>query len=100
MADGDGDLGATIAQAVGRLANVRSVVTVRVAREVATDRVLIAVRVGLPPLMALSDVLNVIAHVQLAAARLAPKGASVFVEPDIAADQATPTETIVIRALE
>jgi hypothetical protein len=100
MADGDDGLGATIARAVGRLANIRSVSTVRVAREVGTDRVVIAVRVGLPPLMPLTDVVNVIAHVQLAAARLAPKGAAVFVEPDVAADQATPTETIVIRALE
>jgi divalent metal cation (Fe/Co/Zn/Cd) transporter len=100
MADGDGDLGAAIAQAVGRLPNVRMVATVRIGREVGSDRILIALRVGLPPLMPLTEVVHVIARVQLAAARVAPKGAAVFVEPDVAADQATPTETIVIRALE
>lgn len=89
-----------ISQAVGRVRNVRSVSTVRIGQENGSGRVLVAVRVGLPPLLPLGDVVNVIAHVQLAAARIAPKGAAVFVEPDVAHDEATPTETIVIRALE
>ncbi|MDH2443428.1 hypothetical protein QDR37_05665 [Amnibacterium sp. CER49] len=94
------ELGTAIAQAAGRVRNVRNVGTVRIGRETATERVLVAVRVGLPPLLPFPEVVNAIAHVQLAAARLAPKGAAIFVEPDVAADQATPTETIVIRALE
>jgi hypothetical protein len=100
MAEGDGDLGAAVAKAAGRVRNVRSVAIVRLGHEVGTNRVLVALRVGLPPLLALSEVVSVIAHVQLAVARLVPRGAAVFVEPDVAADQATPTETIVIRALE
>jgi hypothetical protein len=100
MADGDGDLEGAIAHAVGRLTNVRTVGTVRIGRELGSDRVLIAVRVGLPPLLLLTDVVRVIARVQLAAARLAPKGAAEFDEPDDAADQTTPTETIVIRGIE
>ncbi len=96
----DSDTQRTIAQAVGRVRNVRTVPLVRLAHEDGTDRAVVIVRVGLPPLLPLSDVVTVIAHVQLTVARLAPQGAAVHVEPDIAADQATPTEAIVIRALE
>jgi divalent metal cation (Fe/Co/Zn/Cd) transporter len=89
-----------IAQAVGRVKNVRTVPLVRLAHEDDTERAVVVVRVGLPPLLPLSEVATVIAHVQLTVARLAPSGAAVHVEPDVAADEATPTEAIVIRALE
>ncbi len=100
MSNNDVDPAAAISQAVGRVRNVRNVSTVRIGLEERTGRALVVIRVGLPPLLELSDVVNVIAHVQLAAARIAPKGAAVFVEPDVAHDEATPTETIVIRGME
>ena len=100
MSNSEVDAAAAIAQAVAKVRNVRTVSTVRLGREDGSGRAIVAVRVGLPPLLALTEVVNVIAHVQLAAARIAPRGAAVFVEPDVAHDEATPTETIVIRALE
>lgn len=89
-----------IVRAVGRVRNVHSVPLVRLAREDETGRAVAVVRVGLPPLLPLTEVVMVIAHVQLTVARLLPQGAAVHVEPDVAADEATPTEAIVIRALE
>jgi hypothetical protein len=89
-----------IAEAVGRVDNVRTVPLVRLAHEDGTERAVVVVRVGLPPLLPVTDVVIVIAHVQLTVARLVPPGTAVHVEPDVAADQATPTEAIVIRALE
>jgi divalent metal cation (Fe/Co/Zn/Cd) transporter len=89
-----------IAEAVGRVNNVHTVPLVRLAHEDGTDRAVVVLRVGLPPLLPLTDVVTVIAHVQLTVARLVPAGTAVHVEPDVAADQATPTEAIVIRALE
>lgn len=89
-----------VAEAVAKVRNVRTVPLVRFAREDGTDRAIVVVKVGLPPLMTLTDVGAVIAHVQLTVSRLVPRGAAIHVEPDVAADQATPTEAIVIRALE
>lgn len=89
-----------IANAVGRVKNVRTVTLVRLAHEDGTARAIAVIRVGLPPLLPLTDVVTVIAHVQLTVARLMPAGAAVHVEPDVAADEATPTEAIVIRAME
>lgn len=89
-----------IAEAVGRVQHVRSVPLVRTAREDGTGRPLVVVRVGLAPQLTLAEVDTVIAHVQLTAARHAPAEAAVHVEPGVAADRATPTEAIVIRALE
>lgn len=89
-----------IAEAVGRVVNVRSVPLVRLAHEDGTERAVVVVRVGLPPLLTVTDLVTVVAHVQLTVARLVPPGAAVHVEPSVAADQATPTEAIVIRALE
>ena len=89
-----------IAEAVGRVVNVRSVPLVRLAHEDGTERAVVVVRVGLPPLLPVTDVVTVIAHVQLTVARLVPQGTAVHVEPSVAADQATPTEAIVIRAME
>lgn len=100
MSSNEVDVATAISQAVATVRNVRAVSTVRVGREDPSGRLLVAIRVGLPPLLALSEVVGVIAHVQLAAARVAPRGAMVFVEPDVAHDEETPTETIVIRALE
>ena len=89
-----------IAEAVGRVTNVHTVPLVRLAHEDGTERAVVIVRVGLPPLLPVTDVVTVIAHVQLTVARLVPQGTAVHVEPSVAADQATPTEAIVIRALE
>ena len=89
-----------IAEAVLRVRNVRTVPLVRLAHEDGTERAVVVLRVGLPPALSLPDVVTAIAHVQLTVARLAPTGAAVHVEPDVAADEATPTEAIVIRALE
>ena len=89
-----------IAEAVGRVVNVHTVPLVRFAHEDGTERAVVIVRVGLPPLLPVTEVVTVIAHVQLTVARLVPPGTAVHVEPDVAADQATPTEAIVIRALE
>ena len=96
----DSETRRAIAQAVGRVKNVRTVPLVRLAHEDGTERAVAVVRVGLPPLLPLTEVVTVIAHAQLAAARLLPSGAAVHVEPDVAADEATPTEAIVIRAME
>lgn len=89
-----------IAQAAGRVGNVRTVPLVRLAREDGTGRVVVVLRVGLPPALPLTEVVTAITHVQLAVTRIVPPGSAVHVEPDVAADQATPTEAIVIRALE
>ena len=63
-------------------------------------RTVIITRVGLSPLLKLSEIVYVIGEVELAVRRANDQVAAVFVEPDIAADAATPTETIVIRALD
>jgi divalent metal cation (Fe/Co/Zn/Cd) transporter len=97
---GDSESQRAIANAVGRVKNVRTVPLVRLAHEDGTERAIAVVRVGLPPLLPLTEVVTVIAHVQLTVARLMPTGAAVHVEPDVAADEATPTEAIVIRAME
>lgn len=97
---GGGDATEGIVQAVGRVRNVRSVPLVRYAHEDATGRPVVVVRVGLPPMLPLTEVVTVVAHVQLTLARLVPQGAAVHVEPDVAVDEATPTETIVVRGLE
>ena len=89
-----------IAEAVGRVTNVHTVPLVRLAHEDGTERAVVIVRVGLPPLLPVTDVVTVIAHVQLTVARLVPQGTAVHVEPSVAADQATPTEAIVIRAAD
>ncbi|MFD1721241.1 hypothetical protein [Amnibacterium endophyticum] len=100
MAATDGHATEGIVQAVGRVKNVRSVPLVRYAHEDETGRPVVVIRVGLPPLLPLTEVVTAIAHVQLTLARLVPAGAAVHVEPDVAADQATPTEAIVIRGME
>ncbi len=88
-----------IASAVGRVPDVRQVSTVHVATE-QDGRLLIAVRIGLSPALTLQEVAAVIARVQLGVGRLVPSGTAILVEPDIAADQATPTEAIVIRGFD
>ncbi len=97
---GESESQRAIANAVGRVKNVRTVPLVRLAHEDGTERAVAVIRVGLPPLLPLTEVVTVIAHVQLTVARLMPSGAAVHVEPDVAADEATPTEAIVIRAME
>jgi len=89
-----------IATAVLTVKNVRTVPLVRFAHEDGTGRAVVVLRVGLPPALPLTEVVTAIAHAQLAVARLVPRGTAVHVEPDVAADEATPTEAIVIRALE
>ena len=61
---------------------------------------LIVARVGLSPSLRLPEVVLVIGEVEYAVRKADERVSAVFVEPDIAADSATPTETIVIRALD
>ena len=60
----------------------------------------VVARVGLSPTLRLADVVLAIADVEHAVKTADPSVTAVFVEPDIAADSGTPTETIVIRALD
>ncbi len=57
-------------------------------------------RIGLSPSLKLTEIVYVIGEVELAVRHADQRVRAVFVEPDIAADAATPTETIVIRALD
>ena len=88
-----------IEAAIARVPDVRSIGVVHVASE-ADGRLVIAARIGLSPALGLQEVVGVIARVQLAVGRIVPPGTAVVVEPDIAADQTTPTEAIVIRGFE
>lgn len=60
----------------------------------------IVARVGLSLLLRLPEVVLTVAEVENRVRSADSRVAAVFVEPDIAADAATPTETIVIRALD
>jgi divalent metal cation (Fe/Co/Zn/Cd) transporter len=88
-----------IASAIARTADVRQVSAVHVATE-QDGRLVVAARIGLPPALTLQEVASVIARVQLAVGRLVPSGTAILIEPDIAADQTTPTEAIVIRGFD
>lgn len=88
-----------ITSAVARIPDVRQVSAVHLATEQG-GRLLVAARIGLSPALGLQEVAAVIARVQLAVARLVPSGTAIVVEPDVAADQATPTEAIVIRGFD
>lgn len=63
-------------------------------------KLVVITRIGLSPTLRLREIVLIIGEVEFAVRRAAPEVSSVFVEPDIAADSATPTETIVIRALD
>jgi|tagenome__1003787_1003787.scaffolds.fasta_scaffold19580453_2 divalent metal cation (Fe/Co/Zn/Cd) transporter len=88
-----------IASAIARTSEVRQVSAVHIATEQG-GRLLIAARIGLSPALGLQEVATVIARVQLAVARLVPSGTAILIEPDVAADQTTPTEAIVIRGFD
>ena len=88
-----------IASAIARTADVRQVSAVHVATEQG-GRLLVAARIGLSPMLTLQEVASVIARVQLAVGRLVPSGTAILIEPDVAADQTTPTEAIVIRGFD
>ncbi|BDI21333.1 hypothetical protein [Herbiconiux sp. L3-i23] len=60
----------------------------------------VVARVGLSPALRLAEIVFAISEVEHAVRQADPRVQAVFVEPDIAADAATPTETIVIRALD
>lgn len=64
------------------------------------DGLVVVARVGLSPTLRLADVVLAIAEIEHRVKVADPRVRAVFVEPDIAADAATPTETIVIRALD
>jgi divalent metal cation (Fe/Co/Zn/Cd) transporter len=64
------------------------------------DGIVIVTRVGLSPTLRLADVVLAIADVEHKVKSSDSRVTAVFVEPDIAADSGTPTETIVIRALD
>jgi divalent metal cation (Fe/Co/Zn/Cd) transporter len=88
-----------IASAIARTSDVHQVSAVHVATQ-RDGRLLIAARIGLSPTLTLQEVASVIARVQLAVGRLVPSGTAILIEPDIAADQTTPTEAIVIRGFD
>jgi divalent metal cation (Fe/Co/Zn/Cd) transporter len=60
----------------------------------------IVTRIGLSPVLRLAEIVHAIGEVEIAVRAADPSVGAVFVEPDIAADAATPTETIVIRSLD
>ncbi len=60
----------------------------------------IVTRVGLSPRLRLPEIVVLIGEIEALVVAADPKIRSVYVEPDIAADAATPTENIVIRALD
>ena len=64
------------------------------------DGIVVVTRVGLSPRLRLADVVLAIADVEHKVKTTDSRVTAVFVEPDIAADAGTPTETIVIRALD
>ncbi|MFD1715262.1 hypothetical protein ACFSBZ_12355 [Amnibacterium flavum] len=70
------------------------------ALERADGGLVVVARVGLSPLLRLTEVVLTIGEVDHAVRKADSRVEAVFVEPDIAADSATPTETIVIRALD
>jgi divalent metal cation (Fe/Co/Zn/Cd) transporter len=88
-----------IEAALARVPEVRSVGVVHLATD-RDGRLLVAARIGLSPTLGLQEIVAVIARAQLAVGRLAPAGTAVVIEPDVAADQTTPTEAIVIRGFE
>ena len=94
-----GDLEDAVTDAVRRVPDVRGVSTVHIGQEL-DGRPLVAIRIGVPPTFGLTDVVKVIARAQLAAGRVVPNGSAIFVEPDVAADQATPTDAIVVRGFD
>jgi hypothetical protein len=67
--------------------------------ERADGGIVVVARIGLSPTLRLTEVYT-ISEVDSAVRHADPRVQAVFVEPDIAADAATPTETIVIRALD
>ncbi len=64
------------------------------------EGLVVVTRVGLSPSLRLADVVLAIADVEHKVKTTDRRVRAVFVEPDIAADAGTPTETIVIRALD
>ncbi len=64
------------------------------------EGLVVVTRVGLSPTLRLPDVVLAIADVEHKVKTTDSRVRAVFVEPDIAADSGTPTETIVIRALD
>ena len=64
------------------------------------EGLVVVTRVGLSPTLRLADVVLAIADVEHKVKTTDSRVTAVFVEPDIAADAGTPTETIVIRALD
>jgi divalent metal cation (Fe/Co/Zn/Cd) transporter len=70
------------------------------ALERADGGIVVVARIGLSPTLRLTEVVYTISEVDSAVRHADPRVQAVFVEPDIAADAATPTETIVIRALD
>ena len=89
---------AVIGTAIERVASVRGVSALH-----AFDRrgePVIVARIELSPRLKLTQIVVIISEVDLAVRHADPRVRSVFIEPDVAADAATPTETIVIRALD
>ncbi|MCU1437560.1 MAG: hypothetical protein JWP66_647 [Naasia sp.] len=89
---------AAIEEAVLAVPQVRGVSAMRALPD--DEGIILVLRVGLSPSLRLPDIVLAIADVEHAAKTADDTVTAVFVEPDIAADARTPTETIVIRALD
>jgi divalent metal cation (Fe/Co/Zn/Cd) transporter len=88
-----------LTEAIEAVEHVRSVTAIDV-----IDRgdagIIVVARVGLSPVLRLPEVVILIDEISTAVRKVEPSVTEVFVEPDIASDSATPTEAIVIRALD
>lgn len=93
---GDGSIDSVTTAAAG-VGGVVRVLSVHVGSE--RGAALVGVRIAVAPSSSTRQIAQLLERVRSAINRVVP-GALVFVEPDVAAEQALPTEAIVIRALD
>ncbi len=86
-------------EAIHAVEHIRGVSTL-LALEKPDGALVVIARVGLSPILRLPEIVYLISEIDAAVRQADPRITSVFVEPDIAADSTTPTEAIVIRALD
>lgn len=88
-----------LTEAIEAVEHVRSVTAIDVIDRGDAGTIVVA-RVGLSPVLRLPEIVILIDEISTAVRRAESSVTDVFVEPDIASDSATPTEAIVIRALD
>jgi hypothetical protein len=91
------DAASEISAAAAAVDGVAGVLSLHIGDEAGVP--LIGIRIAVPPAFSTRRIVQTLGRVRSAVGRLAPT-AVVFVEPDIAASEATPTEAIFIRALD